>query len=246
MRGCPFVLILISGFFVAAPVTADDARAQIEKSVQAHGGAAALAKMQRMTRYSSGSMFLFGQETIFRDELIMSLPSKWRLNLVSGSGDHQKQMVIIVNENDSWQWNALGVSLMSKERNAELQDESHVMWYATLVPLLQDKSLQLAQIPGVNVEGRPTRGISVNLPGKTEVRLYFDAQSNLLVKIARKSLEAGIQVDKEYFYAHHKPVDGVLLPSKYSEFTSGRKLVEVNTIKYKFLETVDDKLFTKP
>ncbi len=246
MRACTFVLLVVTGLVNVTPVRADDARDQVDKAVQAHGGAKALAKLQRMIRSSAGSMFLFNQETPFRDELTVLLPSKWRLNLASGPPDKQSQMVIIVNENDAWQWNTLGVNLMPKERTAELQDESRVMWYATLVPLQQDKNLQLGTIPGVDVEGRPTRGISVNLPGKTEVRLYFDAQSNLLVKIARKTLEAGVAVEKEYFYANHKPVEGVTLPSKYSEFTSGRKLVEVNTIQYKFQDTVDEKLFTKP
>ena len=249
MRLCLLVLGLICTFVVVTQARADeaaDARAQVEKAVQAHGGANALAKMQRMVRTSSGSMFLFGQPSPFRDELTVSLPSKWRLDLATTANGQQNRMQLIVNENDSWQGNSLGMNLSPKERTAELQNESRVMWFATLVPLLQDKALQLAPIPGAPVDMRPTQGISVTQTGKPEIRLYFDAQSNLLVKIARKTREGGLEIEKEYFYANHQPVQGVMMPAKYVEFSSGRKFVEVNSINYKFLDSVDDKLFAKP
>ncbi|CAN5299192.1 hypothetical protein BH10PLA2_BH10PLA2_25100 [soil metagenome] len=249
MRRAAFASVLISITLSSAFSYADeasDARALAQKAVLAHGGADPLAKTQRMVRSSTGTMFLFGQPSAFRDELTVALPSKFRLHLAGGAAGPQNQMLIILNGNDAWHATTLGVTLLPKDRLAELQDEGRVMWYATLVPLIQDKSLHLAPIAPVNVNGRPTSGISVNQAGKSEISLYFDAQTNLLVKAARKSQDGGIPVEKEYFYADHQLVDGVLLPTKYSEFTGGRKFVDVNSISYKFPPRTDDKLFEKP
>ena len=127
-----------------------------------------------------------------------------------------------------------------------MQDESRVLSFATVAPLLQDKNLQLGLAKSINVDNRPANGIRVNQAGKSEIQLYFDAQSNLLVKIARKAQEGGLVVDKEYYYGGHQPDQGIVVPTKYSEWSSGRKLVDVSSITYKFVDRLDDKLFEKP
>jgi hypothetical protein len=249
MRRTAFASVLISISLTSAFSYADDAaeaRALAQKAIVAHGGADPLAKTQHLVRSSTGTMFLFGQPSAFRDELTLALPSKFRLHLAGGSAGPQNQMLIILNGDDAWHATTLGVNLLPKDRLAEFQEEARLMWYATLVPLIHDKSVHLAPIAPVNVNGRPTVGISASQAGKAEINLYFDAQTNLLVKAARKSQEGGIPVVKEYFYADHQPVGGVLLPTKYSEFSAGRKLVDVNSITYKFPSRVDDKLFKKP
>lgn len=225
---------------------AADARALVEKAVQAHGGASALAKMQKMTRTSTGKVFLFGLELPFQDELTIDFPSKWRLKLVGGAAGPQGQTSIILNGNDAWQMSAMGVVQLPKERVAEMQDETRVLSLATVAPLLQNKDLQLGLAKSINVDNRPANGIRVNQAGKAEIQLYFDAQTNLLVKIARKAQEGGLVVDKEYVYAGHQPEQGVMVPTKYSEWTSGRKIVDVSSINYKFSDRLDDKLFEKP
>jgi hypothetical protein len=53
-------------------------------------------------------------------------------------------------------------------------------------------------------------------------------------------------VDKEYLYGDHKRVEGVQLPTRYVELTSGKKLVEAFSVSYRFLPQVDEKTFAKP
>jgi hypothetical protein len=191
-------------------------------------------------------MFLLGQETPFRDELVVALPSKWRWNLDGNVGGRQMQMLLILNGDNAWQGGAAGVAPLGKERVSEIQDESQVLWFATLVPLLQEKDLQLGLVKKEAVDGRPAYGIRVSRANKSEMRLYFDSQTHLLVKIARRAREAGIEIEKEYLYSDHQPVQGVMVPKRYSEWTSGRKFVDVNSIDYKFHSSIDEKYFTKP
>jgi hypothetical protein len=225
---------------------AADARKLVEQAVEAHGGITAIAKMQTMTRSSSGKMFLLGQETPFKDELVVALPSKWRWNLDATAGGRPVQMLLILNGDNAWQGNSAGVLPMDKSRVNEIQDESQVLWLATLVPLLQAKDLQLGLVKDEVVNGRPAKGISVSRANKGDIKLYFDNQTHLLVKIARRAREAGVVIDKEYVYSDHQPVQGVMAPKRYSEWTSGRKFVDVGSIDYKFHSSIDEKYFTKP
>ncbi len=249
MRRSTFFCLLVPFCMIHASARADeaaDARELVEKAVKAHGGPAALAKMQKMTRTSTGKVFLFGLELPFQDELTIELPSKWRLKLVGGAAGPQAEMAIILNGNDAWQTSAMGVAQLPKERVAEMQDETRVLSLATVAPLLQNKDFQLGLAKSINIGDRPANGIRVNQAGKSEIQLYFDAQTNLLVKIARKAQEGGLVVDKEYLYSGHQPDQGVMVPTKYSEWTSGRKIVDVSSISYKFADRLDDKLFEKP
>lgn len=250
MRLSKIAVVLIAGWALTTSARADeaaDARTLVEQAVQAHGGITGMAKMQTMTRSATGKMFLLGQETPFRDELVVALPKKWRWNLDGTLGGKQVQMLLVLNGDEAWQATAAGVMAMGKDRVSEIQDESQVLWFATLVPLLQEKNLQLGLTADVMVDGRPAKGIRVT-PGanKPEIKLYFDNQSHLLVKIARKAREAGVEIDKEYLYSDHQPVQGVMVPKRYSEWTSGRKFVDVNSIDYKFHSSIDEKYFTKP
>jgi hypothetical protein len=249
MRRSALIYLLASFCALAQWAQADetaDARALVEKAIQAHGGAKAVTKLQLMSRTSKGTVFAFGLELPFNDELITALPSKWRLNIAGGVGGPDALMNIILNGNDAWQVNAAGVVAMPKEQVAELQDEGRVLWYGTLVPILEDKAIRLGLVKDDTVGGRPAKGIRVSQPGKTDIQFYFDAQSNLLVKVARKAKQAGLEIDKEYFYSDHQPIEGVMAPTKYSETTSGKKFVEVSSIKYKFPDRPDDKAFEKP
>jgi hypothetical protein len=249
MRRLAFGLVLFSISICGTPARADeasDARALAEQAIKAHGGATELSRMQRMTRTSTGAMFLFGQGSPFQDELTVSLPTKWRWTINRGAAGAMAQIVLILNGENAWQGSGAVMTPMSKDRVAELHNESQVLWFAMLTPLVQEKDLQLGITKDVDVNGRPARGIRVSRANKAEIRLYFDAQSHLLVKIARRANEAGLEIEKEYFYSDHEAVQGVMLPKKYSEWTGGRKFVEVNSITYKFHSSIDDKFFEKP
>lgn len=247
-RSTLHLALMVASTFVASARADDaaDARKLVEQAIQAHGGITALVKLQTMTRTDAGTMFLLGQQAPFKDELVVALPSKWRWNLDATVGGRAIQMLLILNGDNAWQGGPAGVAPMGKDRVSEIQDESQVLWFATLAPLLQEKDLQLGLVKKEAVDGKAADGISVARANKTGMRLYFDSQTHLLVKIARRAREAGIEIEKEYVYSDHQPVQGVMVPKRYSEWTSGRKFVDVNSIDYKFHSSIDEKYFTKP
>jgi hypothetical protein len=244
-------LLLAGGCLLVASTatSADDisaAKAVVNEAIKAHGGREKLTKTEFMTRQARGVMSLLGQEVSFTDELVSQLPERLRWTLDAASSGQKTRLLLVINGDKGWQSTGGTVMDISKERLEELREEAYVIWLSTLLPLLKDNRFSLAALPGAAVDGRPASGILVSYKGRPDVKLYFDKETGLLVKIARRAKEAGLAIDKEYVYSAHKAFEGVQLPTKYVELANGKKFVEVAAISYTFLRSVDDGTFARP
>ncbi|HLJ96829.1 MAG TPA: hypothetical protein VKU02_26885 [Gemmataceae bacterium] len=232
----------------AAEIPADDARtakAILDAAITVHGGPERLAKTDRMTRQAKG-IASFGQDLPFADEWVLQLPERWRWTFNIGPSGQQGRLLLVVNGDKGWQSSNGTTAEISKERLEELREEAYVMWLSTLLPFTKENGFTLASVADTEVDGRPAVGVKVTHAGRPEVRLYFDRQSGLLVKIARRAREANLAVEKEYLYRAHKGFEGVQLPTKYAELAAGKKLIEAIEISYQFPRSVDDKTFARP
>jgi hypothetical protein len=151
------------------------------------------------------------------------------------------QIVMVINGDKGW----AGPAEMDKPRLKEMREEAYVLWLTTLVPLKKE-GFTLSTLPEAKVNDQPANGIKVAREGHADVNLYFDKQSGLLIKIERRVREGGLTVTKEYHYSEHKTVDGVRLPTKYTEINDGKTIVEVSSITYRFLNEVKEEWFGKP
>jgi hypothetical protein len=222
------------------------ARATVEQAIQAHGGANGLTRCQFMTRKATGVLSLFGQAVTFTDEMIVQLPERLRLTIEAESSGNKMKLIQVINGSKGWLATGAGVTELSKERLAELQEDAYVLWLTTLTPLTKGSDFTLAALPEVKLNGQAVAGVKVSRKGHEDVKLYFDKESGLLVKVERRAREAGLLVVKEQVYAGHKAVDGVRLPTKFVEFTNGKKFVDASNLTYRFLDKVDDNTFAKP
>jgi len=231
------------------PARADDpnpAMAVIDAAIKAHGGLENLAKTQGMKRTAAGTISFFGQEVAFTDEMIVKLPERWRWTFEGGPQGQKTRFVVVYNGGKAWQSAAGGVTEVTKDRLREIGDEVYRLWIVTLAPLKTEKGFSLIALADSKVNGRDASCVLVSRQGQSDLKLFFDRATGLLVKIERKTKEAGIPTEKAYFYSGHTDVDGVKLPSKYIEESNGKKVVDVSTISYQLLPRADDSLFEKP
>jgi hypothetical protein len=99
-------------------------------------------------------------------------------------------------------------------------------------------------VPEIKVDNKLALGVSVTAKNRPDVKLYFDKESHLLVKIEREAVQGGQKLNKEYLFGEHKEVEGVKLPTKLVEIVNGKKLAELKA-EYK-LKKPDDAVFNKP
>ncbi len=218
------------------------ALAVLEKAVKARGGADGLARAAVASRTGKGSIALPGADQTFTTEEIFNLPTQSRVKI---DGNKVKIMEVL-NGDRGWKLSAGGGAVeLDRGRLAEVQEEAYVWWLVTLAPLLKD-GFDLDVLPETKVDGRPAVGVKVTARGRPDASLYFDKESGLLVKVARRAREAGVPVDKEYYYSEYKDVDGVKVPGKEVVHLNGRKFTEVQYSDCKFLSRPDESAFARP
>ncbi len=243
MRGL-LALGMVLGLTVAPAAAADRAAALavIEKAVKAQGGIDSLTKAAVARRGGKGALTLRGSDLAFTTEEAFNLPNQVRIKIES----NKVQILRVLNGDKGWLQSAGGVTIdLDRDRIGEIREEAYVWWLATLAPLLKD-GFDLDVLPETKVNGRPAAGVKVAARGRPDVALFFDKESGLLVKIARRARDTGVEVDKEYFYSDYKDVDGVKVPGKEVIHHNGRKFSEVQYSEYKILDRPDDSAFARP
>lgn len=219
----------------------DKAAAVIEQAIKAHGGAEALNKARLRSRTGQGVVTLGGETRITTEETVR-FPDRCRVVVTV----ERSPIVLILNGDKGWTQAGGATQEMTKESLKERQEELYVWRLMNLTPLLADE-FQLKPLADAKVNDTDAAVVQVSHKDYPDAKLFFDKKSGLLVKIARRALEAGVPVGKEYLYSDHKDFDGVKMPAKEIIKLNGTvKMSEVTFNNYKVLSQVEDKLFEKP
>src|SRR5262249_26193470 len=137
------------------------------------------------------------------------------------------QLIVVLNGDKGWMLTGGGTAQeMNKETLSERREELYVWWLMTLTPLLKD-GFELKPLADAKVNDREAAVVKVSRQGHSDLPLYSNKKSGLLVKIARRASEAGVALNKEYLYSDHKDFDGAKMPGKEIITMNGNKLSEV-------------------
>jgi hypothetical protein len=244
----PLVRTAWTGVFLLGAATRvlagdrEDALALIDQAIKAHGGDEALVKAQNASRSGVGVLYQGGKETPFTDEVTWSLPDQLRVAI---DVDKRLKLVFVVNGEKGWQGGGGPTADMGELRLKELHEEMYVQWLTALTPLKKD-GFELTPLAEVKVGDRPAVGVKAVRTGHADVKLWFDKESHLLVRMQRRAEEAGIKIDKELQFSDYKEFDGVKLPTKQVETIEGKKFSELTSASYKLLKKIDEGTFAKP
>ena len=241
-----FCLLALGGRAAAQ----DEARAVIEKAIQASGGPAQLAKLKAVRATSKGEIESMGLNgTYTADSLNQKGQMKFAMELeISG----QKVAVTqIWNKDKGWiQVNAGGtmMTIDIKDELAEAMKEAvHHQGIERLTPLLEDKAYTLSFLGEVKVRGKSALGVKVSSKDHKEVNLYFDKESGLLAKRDGTGLGPDQkEANQEIFYSEYKEFDGLKQPTKLEVHSDGKKFMTSEVSEYKFVDKFDDSEFDKP
>ena len=230
---------------LAGPAWAGDrekALAVVQEAIKAHGGEEGLLRSQHVRRTGSGFLSLMGQKVPFTDEVLMSLPGRWRQAI---EVDKRLRMTVVLNGDQGWQATGGMAMAMPRDLLDEYRENLYVQWVTTLAPLTKGP-FDLSTLPEIKVNGKPALGVKAVNRGHPDLKLYFDKQTHLLVKLERQAREAGVSVKKEYVYSDHKSFEGVKLPTREVISLSGQQFTELSSATYKFVSKPDAKEFGKP
>jgi hypothetical protein len=239
------MFILLLSRAGAAP-TPDAARVIIERAVKAHGGTEALRRIHADKVKIKGNLVLREHTVPFIAETTMQLPAQYK-HIIEMSGETKTTIVEIINGDKMY------VSINGRELKLEaaaLSENRAVMELhraQRLLPLLEDKTYQLAVLDEMKVNDRPAVGVRVTGRGRRELRLYFDKEYGLLVR-GEFQVSAGKdkQVRHHYFYGDFKDLGGCKRFTKVKAYRDGKRIMEAEVIDAKTFDKIDESEFAKP
>lgn len=241
---CSSGLVLGVALVLAGGVAADaqsDARAIIDKAIQAQGGEAKLAKFKAQTWKEKGTYYGQGNGLPYTGSYALQWPNQFRMEI-------EGVFTIVVNGDKGWVKQQNDTKEMSKEQLAAQKEELHGGWVSHLLPL-KDKAYTLAPLGETKVNDKAAVGVKVAHKGHADVELYFDKATGLLAKSVYpvKSPEQQFkEVKQEVFYSDYREIAGVKIPMKIVLKRDGKLFVEAENLDVMPVEKLDNKVFDKP
>jgi hypothetical protein len=236
--GCGVLLL-------AAPARADDAadvKAIVDKAIKAHGGEEKLSKIKAETFTAKGTYYGMGDGLPFTGHFAVQWPGRFRMEI-------EGAFILVVDGDNGWTKSGTGdVAEMNKDEMAFQKESLYAQGVERLL-VLKEKDFTFAPLEAIKVDGKATVGVKVSRKGHEDIKLYFDKETNLLVKVERrvKASEQGYkEVNQETFFKDWKDVDGIKVVQKVVDKRDGKLYVEEEVSDVKYLEKVEPKLFSKP
>lgn len=246
--------IVLLGFMLAAPVSSFGQEIKpadlVQKSIEAHGGAAALNKAKTARMTAKGTMTLGTEKIDYSATSVHALPDKYRLETVG----ERARLKFVTTQTLNGKKTKIRATLAGSdqpipEKAKEDTIQAALVQEATLLtPLLEGKKYTLKADKDVEIDGQPAAVLVVTGNGLKELKLFFDKKSNLLVKMQRKGLAPGVagavEVDEETFLSDFKKFDATLLPTKIKVTHDKKEFLTMSVTEWKFLDKIDASEFS--
>jgi hypothetical protein len=202
---------MLAGALLCARTPAADppnARTIVEQGVTAQGGMKALETIKASVVATKGKLNELGEAT-FQAETWAQMPNQYRMVMSIETEGNRIPYVDVLNGNRAW--NRVGDMLeeVTGPTLIEMQVQEYVNFVASLVPLLREDGFSLSTEAQQKIDNVPADVVLVRKKDKPDVRLCFDVQSHLLVKIEHTRLDpaAGKDARFEEFPQDYRVVD---------------------------------------
>lgn len=207
-----FILLATALFGVIAirsPAQADDdARAIIDKAMQAVGGEARLLRARAVQLRVKGTIHAPEGMYPFTAVIHSQLPAQYKHDMVYDKGA-VKVMQLQVYQDDNL---AIRVDNQVLNLDAQLSEALLRGRYAeslsTLTPL-RGKEIKLTSAGESKVENKPVLSVKVTTKDRPEVQMFFDKETGLLLKTEHRQMDprSRQEVVQEMFYEDYRELD---------------------------------------
>jgi hypothetical protein len=236
---------------LAAPLTApaqeEAARAVIEQAVRAHGGEERLARVRADRVKSRGTLFLEKHAIEFTAETVVQLPAQFKSTVEMMVDGKTHTVTHLINGNKAAVFVDGKPEKIEPAALLEMRDTMLLDRMLRLVPLLRDRTFDLALLPPAKINDRPAVGVKVVSRDRREFYFFFDKETNLLVKTEHMlGNGSGKKVREERYFGNFMDVDGCMRAFRIVAYRDGRKLLEAELTEVKRLDRLDDSEFTRP
>ena len=218
---------------VAAKPVLPPADQLLDKYLSAIGGAAAWQKIT--SRVEKGKIDANGHQLPI--EVFAKAPDKRISAMHLPNGDS----ITAFDGKQGWLSNAGHPHMMSAAENDAARIDSD-FYFASHVKTLFQK---FTVVPGEKIDGHDTYLVFGRNEGQPPLRLYFDQQSGLLLRLVRYAETALGRMPTQIDYSDYRDADGIKIPYRWTLSRPGNRFtIQIDDVKQNV--PVDDAKFTAP
>jgi outer membrane lipoprotein-sorting protein len=205
----------------------------LDKYLAAAGGAGALRKIK--SRIQKGTIDAMGER--YPIEIYSEAPEK----RVSISHPSFGDSVTAFNGEVGWLGTPRGIHPMSSQENAAARIDAQLCFPVRVRELFQEFHVA----PGETISGHQTYLVTAKGAGLSPVRLYFDQQSGLLLRLLRYAETPLGRNPTQIDYADYRDTSGVKIPYQWTlTRTNGSFTIRINSVEQNV--PINEKLFVMP
>jgi hypothetical protein len=238
---------LVLGLGRSAVADDQQAKAVLDKAVNALGGAAKLSAAKAVTWKTKGKMRLGDNDNEFTSKITAQGIDHFRQELEGDFNGTPVKGTTVVNGDKGWrdfngQTSELeGDQLSNQKRNIYLQ------LVAQMPQLLKGNGFKAESVEDQKEGGKPAVELKCTGPDGKEFQLFFDRESGLPVKMTAKVAgRQGNEFAQETTYSNYKDFDGIKRATKVESKRNGQKFMESEVTDFKVLDKIDPKTFAEP
>ncbi|MSQ97104.1 MAG: hypothetical protein EXR98_21475 [Gemmataceae bacterium] len=239
-------VLVLGGLSVRAQDT--DIRDVLRKAIVAHGGEKNLSKFKAVVSKFKGTMEVGGVKAGVVGETSLQKPDKVKNVMTLDINGNAIDIVTVFNGKKLW------VSAMGKTMEIDdekilkaAREEMQAEGASSFADYLKEP-FELNSLGDVKVKGKAAIGIRISKKGQKDVSMFFDKQTNLLVKTEMRTLDGatGKEVTQEKYILGYQERNGMKIPKRVEVQKDGKTFMDVEIIESQAFEKLDDSVFAKP
>ena len=225
----------------------DDAKATIEKAIEAHGGADKLDKFLAGQVQSKGLVAAQAGDVPFTSVVVYQLPDRVKATMEFAIAAGPRSITQVLNGDKVGAVIGGIPQQVTPAQAEELKQAAHARNVVRLTPLLKGDKYKLSSAGEKEIAGATGVGVKVTADGAREITVYFDKATNLLLALERQGFDAaGKQTDQQEIFSEYKTAEGIKYPARTAVMQNGKRYIASEVLSFKPMARVDSREFTIP
>jgi hypothetical protein len=245
--------ILATGLLVGlGPLAAaddPDAKAVIDRAVEALGGAKKLGAVQAVRWKTRGKIKINrnNEQSDFTAKVTAWGIDKFRQEFEGELRGNVGKSVIVIDGDKGWRKSDGETNPLEADQLANSKRGVYLQWVPEMPQLLEGKGFKIEAVQAEKVGGKPAAVLTVTGPDGKDFRLFFDKQSGLPVKLtATVRGRQGNEFAQETTFANYKDFHGIKRATKIETKRNGKQQMESEMTDFQVLDKVDPSTFAEP
>lgn len=253
MRRNMLALVALGGLVALATSSraGEEAATILDKAAKAHLGKSKAKESKGYRGKNKGTLHVQGLELEFTQEITMLTAGKFKEIMELSVMGQEVKTATVFNGKEGWIKVSAGGNNMDIPVKDEILEEFKETAYMMVLGQfsgLKDKGMKFSIVGEAQVNGKPAIGVKISKEGKKDLDFYFDKKTHLLAKSERRArdFQSGQEVTEERIVTEYREVDGRMMPKRVTVNRDGKKLMDVEVLEARSLDSIDDSEFVRP